>query len=201
MGDHHQHGELATTGDPRYRRILWVALIVNALMFGVEVIAGTLSASLSLLANSLDFLGDAANYGISLWVLDMALSIRAKAAMIKAITMAAFGFWVLVGFVLRAYNNVIPDAAAMGLVGLLAMFANIGVAVLLYRYRTGDSNMRSVWICSRNDAIGNVAVIIAGLVILATGSAWPDMLVAMIMAMLAIGSAWQVMAQASKELK
>src|SRR5690606_20122655 len=151
------------------RKVLWVALAVNAAMFLVEVGAGLTAGSMSLLADSLDFLGDAANYGISLWVLGLALSVRARASMIKAWSMAAFGVWVLGSTAWHALTGSVPDAAAMGLVGTLALLANLGVAGLLYRFRSGDSNMRSVWLCTRNDALGNLAVLAAALGVFGTG--------------------------------
>jgi Co/Zn/Cd efflux system component len=197
---HHHHHEEDRFQPPGYRRILWIALAVNAAMFVVEIGAGLAAGSMSLLADSLDFLGDAANYGISLWVLGLALSIRARASLIKAWSMALFGAWVLGSTVWHAFTGTTPDAAAMGLVGSLALLANLGVAFLLYRYRTGDSNMRSVWLCTRNDAIGNLAVLAAAVGVFGTGTAWPDLVVAAIMGTLALSSAWQVIRHAREEL-
>lgn len=195
--DHHQPDPAQPAG---YRKILWIALAVNAVMFLIEVGAGVAAGSMSLLADSLDFLGDAANYGISLWVLGMTLTVRARASMIKAWSMAVFGFWVLGSTVWHALAGTVPDAQAMGLVGSLALAANVGVAILLYRFRSGDSNMRSVWLCTRNDALGNLAVLVAALGVVGTGTAWPDLLVAAIMGMLALSSSWQVIRQARAEL-
>ena len=186
--------------DGRYRKILWIALIVNITMFVVEIVSGVKANSVSLLADSLDFLGDAANYGISLWVLGMTLSIRAKASLIKAISMAAFGIWVLSSAIWHFVSGVIPSAETMGIIGVVALVANLGVAALLYAYRDGDSNMRSVWLCTRNDALGNVAVILAAIGVFGTGAAWPDLLVAIIMASLALHSAWSVIMHARSEL-
>lgn len=185
---------------PRYRRILWIALLVNAAMFLVEVAGGLRADSVSLLADSLDFLGDAANYGISLWVLGMSLTVRARASLIKAGTMAAFGIGVLTVALWNAWSGSSPHAPVMGVIGGLALLANLGVAALLYAWRDGDSNMRSVWICSRNDALGNLAVLAAALGVFGTGQAWPDLAVAGIMATLALSGAWQVMRQARQEL-
>ncbi len=187
--------------DGRYRRILWIALLVNLSMFLIEIGAGLKAGSVSLLADSLDFLGDAANYGISLWVLGMALSWRARAAQFKAVSMLVFGFGVLVAALWQAWQGGVPSAPTMGLVGGLALLANVGVAVLLYAYREGDSNMRSVWLCTRNDALGNLAVLAAALGVFGTGSAWPDLLVAGIMASLAVHSAIAVLRHADGELK
>lgn len=187
--------------DPLYRRILMIALVVNAAMFGVEVVAGSAAGSNALLADALDFMGDAANYGISLYVLGMVLVWRARAALIKGLTMGLFGVWVLGKTVHDLWSGIPPEAIAMGVVGVLALAANVLVAFLLYRYRNGDSNMQSVWICSRNDAIGNIAVIGAAVAVGMTGRAWPDLLVAFGMAALALSGAWQVIRQARNELQ
>ena len=184
-----------------YRKVLWIALIINITMFVVEIASGVRAGSLSLFADSLDFLGDAANYGISLWVLGMGLAIRARASLLKAASMAAFGLWVLGSAVWHVANGGLPSAATMGVVGAVALTANLSVAILLYAYREGDSNMRSVWLCTRNDALGNVAVLIAALGVFGTGTAWPDLAVAIVMATLALTSAWQVIRQARRELK
>ena len=201
MSAHCCNHESPPQPDPKYRRILWIALIVNLLMFAVEIIFSLQANSISLLADSIDFLGDAANYGISLWVLAMAVQTRAKAAILKAAFMALFGIGVLVHAIWNAITGVVPDAHTMTFIGLLALAANLGVAWLLYAYRNGDSNMRSVWLCTRNDALGNIAVIIAALGVLGTGTAWPDLGVAVVMATLALTSAWQVIRQASRELR
>lgn len=186
--------------DPLYRRILWVALIVNAAMFAVEVGAGVQSGSASLLADAIDFLGDAANYALSLWVLAMALTWRARAALVKGASMLAFGVFVVGRVAWGAWHGTAPEPFTMGTIGLLALAANVGVAVLLYAYRDGDANMRSVWLCTRNDALGNVAVMGAALGVFGTGSAWPDLAVATIMAWLAIAGGASVIRQARREL-
>lgn len=195
-----EHEPSHNSNDKRYRRILWIALIINALMFGIEIAAGLTANSVSLLADSLDFLGDAANYGISLWVLGMSVQWRAKASLLKASSMALFGIGVLGSALWNAFTGVVPDAKTMSVVGILALLANITVAILLYAYRNGDSNMRSVWLCTRNDALGNIAVIIAALGVFGTGTAWPDLIVASIMAALALTASWQVMRLARREL-
>lgn len=185
---------------PGYRRVLWVALIVNFSMFLLEVASGLQANSASLLADSLDFFGDAANYGLSLWVLGMHVSFRAKASLVKALSMALFGLWVLGTAISHLISGIVPAPETMSAIGLLALLANFSVAWLLYAYRDGDSNMRSVWLCTRNDAIGNVAVILAAAGVFGTGSAWPDLLVATMMASLALHAAWQVLTQAKTEL-
>jgi cation diffusion facilitator family transporter len=186
---------------PGYRRVLWIALGVNVAMFGVEVVAGLGAQSVSLLADAVDFLGDAANYAVSLFVLGLALKWRARAALLKALSMAAFGGGVLVVTASHAVAGTVPDAPTMGVVGVLALAANLGVAALLWRFRQGDSNMVAVWLCTRNDAIGNLAVMGAALGVFGTGTGWPDVVVGAIMASLALASSWRVLRQALAELR
>ena len=190
----------APSADLRYRKILWIALVLNVAMFGVEIAGSVQSGSVALLADAIDFLGDAANYAISLVVLGMALTWRAKASLVKAACMAAFGTFVLARASWSFLQGGVPEPLTMGLVAVVALCVNLGVALMLYRYRTGDSNMRSVWICSRNDALGNVAVAAAALGVLGTGRAWPDLAVATGMAVLALSGAWTVSRQAFQEL-
>lgn len=187
--------------DPRYRQVLWVALVLNAVMFAVELGASWRSGSVSLLADSIDFFGDAANYALSLAVLAMAATVRSKAALFKAACMGAFGVFVIGKALWSLRTGVTPEPATMGVVGFAALAVNAGVALMLYRFRTGDANMRSVWICSRNDALGNIAVMLAALGVFGTGSAWPDLLVAAIMAGLALTGAWTVLSHARLELR
>ncbi len=185
----------------RYRKILWIALIVNAAMFLVEIGAGVQAGSLSLLADAVDFAGDAMNYAVSLAVLASALAWRARAAMLKAFSMMGFGLYVLGAAIWSVWNGEVPQAMTMGVVALMALTANVAVAWMLYAFREGDANMRSVWLCSRNDAIGNVAVFLAALGVFGTGSAWPDLLVASLMAALALHGGWTVLRQARGELR
>ena len=185
---------------PRYRRILWIALVANAIMFVVELAAGWQAGSLSLLADAVDFAGDALNYAVSLAVLASALAWRARAALLKAFSMMGFGLYVLGAALWSVWHGEVPQAATMGAVALLALVVNVAVAWMLYAFREGDANMRSVWLCSRNDAIGNLAVFMAALGVLGTGSAWPDLLVASLMAALALHSGWAVLQQARGEL-
>jgi Co/Zn/Cd efflux system component len=196
----HDHGN-AASASPAYRRILWVALAVNLAMFVVEIGAGLVAQSASLLADSLDFLGDAANYGISLFVLGMAIKWRARASLLKAASMAAFGIWVAATAIHHALAGTVPQAPVMGAIGALAFAANLGIAALLYRWREGDSNMRSVWICTRNDALGNLAVLAAAAGVFGSGSGWPDYIVAAIMSGLALWGSVQVLRQAAGELR
>ena len=186
--------------NPRWRIILWIALIANAAMFVVEIIAGVAADSRALQADALDFFGDAANYAISLGVAGLSLSWRAKAALVKAATMLVFGLWVIGYAVYGLVAGSNPEPQTMGVIGTLALVVNVIVALMLFRYREGDSNMRSVWICSRNDAIGNIAVLGAALGVFGTGQAWPDLLVAGIMAGLAIWGSVEVFGEARKEL-
>jgi Co/Zn/Cd efflux system component len=196
----HHEAPPSRANDPRYRRVLWIALLLNAAMFLVEVGSGLSSGSVSLLADAVDFAGDAANYGLSLAVLAMGLVARARAALVKAASMGAFGVLVL-GRALWAWTTgETPEPITMGVVALLALAVNLGVAAMLYAWRQGDANMRSVWLCTRNDALGNVAVGMAALGVFGTSTAWPDLLVAAAMAALALTSSVTVLRQARQEL-
>ena len=197
-------GECSSTTvvvDRRWRRALWIALAVNATMFAFELGAGVAADSQALKADALDFFGDAANYAISLAVAGMALHVRAKAALVKGATLLAFGLWVLGSALWAVHTEAQPQAMTMGVVGVLALAANVGVALMLYRYRDGDANRRSVWICSRNDAIGNVAVVAAAAGVFGTGTAWPDLVVASILASLGVWGGLQIVRQARDELR
>ncbi|GGG52408.1 cobalt transporter [Caldovatus sediminis] len=184
-----------------WRRALWIALAVNAGMFLAELAAGVAAGSASLQADAMDFLGDAANYAISLGVAGMALAWRARAALLKGLSLAALGLWVLGNTAWHALAGTLPAAPVMGAVGVLALAANAGVALMLYRWRGGDANMRSVWICSRNDAIGNLAVLLAAAGVFGTGTGWPDLAVASVMAALGLWGGRQIVGQALGELR
>lgn len=186
--------------DARFRRVLWVALAANAIMFVVEGVASAIGDSMSLQADALDFFGDSANYAISLFVAGSALATRARASLIKGATMAAFGLWVLGSAGYRAMAGSEPEPAVMSGIGVLALTVNVAVAALLFSYRRGDSNKTSIWLCSRNDAIANLAVIAAAGGVLATGSRWPDLAVAAGIAGLNLGSAIHVTRLARSEL-
>jgi Co/Zn/Cd efflux system component len=196
----HSHGP-QTGAAPGYRRVLWTALVVNAAMFAIEAVAGQAAGSAALKADALDFLGDAGNYAISLFVLGMAIRQRALAALLKAGSMGVFGLWVVGDTLYKLIVPGLPSAETMGIVGVLALVANVGVAALLYRYREGDANMRSVWLCTRNDAIGNVAVVLAAGAVSLTATGWPDQIVAAVMASLALTAAWKVSRQALVEIR
>jgi Co/Zn/Cd efflux system component len=183
------------------KRVLWAVLVINASMFFVEISAGVYAGSVSLLADAVDFLGDSASYAISLFVLSKSLRWRAGAALLKGLSMGAFGLWILGTVIYNAIVTGTPVASVMGSVGLMAMVANLVAAFLLYQYRNGDANMRSVWLCTRNDVLGNIAVVIAASGVFATGSQWPDLAVALILASLALHASVQVLKQALGELK
>lgn len=185
----------------RFRRALWVVLAINATMFVVEVAAGLAARSVSLQADALDFLGDSANYALSLMVLGMSMRWRSGAAMVKGVSMGLFGIWVVGSAIWNLYAGTLPGAFVMGSVGALALAANVASAVLLFAFRGGDANMRSVWLCSRNDALGNVAVMLAAGGVFATGSAWPDLMVAVALAGLALSASLLVIRQAAGELR
>lgn len=185
--------------DSKFRTALWIALVVNLTLFVVELIGGAYAHSSALWADALDFFGDAVNYGVSLAVIGASLYWRATVALLKGMTMALFGL-VIIGKVIYAYlQGIPPEALTMGLIGVLALLANVFTAVILYAFREGDSNMRSVWLCSRNDAIGNAAVILAAVGVFGTGSLWPDIIVAMIMASLGLTVGYQIVKQALAE--
>lgn len=189
-----------TSVSPGYRKALWVALVINALMFALEIVGGMKSGSVSLLADAVDFAGDAANYGITLAVLSLGLAWRSRAAMVKGLSMAAFGFFVITKTGWAAINGIPPEPMTMGIIAVLALLANGSVALMLYTFRDGDANMRSVWLCSRNDALGNIAVMLAAFGVFGTGKNWPDLIVAIIMAGLALSSGITVIRHASQEL-
>lgn len=175
-----------------FKRALWFSLILNFGMFLLEIFQGMMSHSLSLRADAIDFLGDSANYFITLFVLSSAIQVRAKVSALKAIFMFGFGVWVIVEAITRFYSNSVPDSFTMTWVGLLALAVNVVVAIALYRFKDGDSNMQSVWLCSRNDAIGNIAVVVASFGVHYFNSKWPDLIVAIFMAGLSVTAAFKV---------
>ena len=184
-----------------YRRVLWTVLVINGVMFLIEGASGLAANSVSLQADALDFLGDAATYAISLMVLGMSVRWRASAAILKGAAMGAFGVWILGASVFHVIFPALPSAGVMGGVGVLALAANLASAFLLYRFRHGDANVRSIWLCTRNDAIGNIAVIAAGAGVYATATGWPDLAVGVIMAALALSSSLLLLRQAARELR
>jgi Co/Zn/Cd efflux system component len=185
----------------RYRQILWVALGLNAVMFLIEIVASVIAGSVSLRADALDFLGDAANYAVALAVVRLALHWRARAALLKGGVMGMFGLWVTGSTIYGAITATVPKAEIIGAIGLLALAVNLGVAGLLYRYRGADSQTLSVWLCTRNDCIANIAVMLAGAGVWAFATAWPDIAVAAIIAGLGLSSAVRIIQHALGELR
>lgn len=196
-GDDLKFEGLSTT----YRRVLWIVIAINAAMFGVEMIAGQLAGSQALQADALDFLGDSVTYAISLFVIGMPLIWRARAALFKGLSLGVMGLWVLGSTLYHVLILGVPQAEIMGAIGMLAFTANLASVLLLVKYRDGDANVRSVWLCSRNDAIGNLAVVVAASGVWATDTAWPDLVVAGIMATLFLWSAIQIITQGMAELR
>ncbi|PIE16584.1 MAG: cation transporter [Rhodobacterales bacterium] len=185
--------------DPRYKRVLWLVIAINAAMFLVEMTAGRLAGSQALQADALDFMADALTYGLSLAVIGMSLKRRSMAAMLKGTSLAAMGLWVFGSTIYQVFILGLPRAEIMGGVGFLALAANVASVLLLMRYKDGDSNVRSVWLCSRNDAIGNIAVMFASVAVWWTTSAWPDLIVAFVMAGLFLRSSQLILRQSWQE--
>jgi Co/Zn/Cd efflux system component len=196
--DHHNESDLR---DRTYRRVLWAALVINAGMCIVEIGAGVAAGSASLQADALDFFGDAANFAVSLFVIGMALRVRATVALVKGVTMVAFGLWVIGTVIWHTVHGTLPSAVTMGAVGVAALAANAASFALLWAYRSGDANMRSAWICTRNDVIGNCAVLLAALGVFGTGTGWPDLIVATIMAALALQGGMTVIRHSLGEMR
>lgn len=198
---HDCHSESSADSGAGWRVALWIALFVNGGFFVGEIVAGVAAGSSALQADALDFFGDAVNYAISLGVTGMALAWRSRAALIKGATMIVFALWVLASTVWHLWHATLPSAEIMGAIGVAALIANAGVAAMLYRFRRGDANRRSVWICSRNDAIGNLAVLLAAMGVFGTGSGVPDVVVAAVMGGLGLSGGWQIVRRAQGELR
>jgi len=182
-----------------YKRRLWAVIAINATMFAVEMGAGYMAGSQALKADALDFFGDALTYGISLAVIGSSLSVRANAALFKGASLLVMGLWVFGSTVHQVFIAGVPSAPIMGAIGFVALAANLASVLLLVAYKDGDANVRSVWLCSRNDAIGNVAVMVAALGVWGTATGWPDLIVAGLMAALFLSSAFQIVRQALAE--
>ncbi len=182
-----------------YKRRLWLVIAINAAMFAVEMGAGQAAQSQALKADALDFLGDALTYGLSLAVIGMSVRVRATAALFKGLSLLAMGAWVFGTTLYRVVYIGVPEAEIMGVIGFLALAANVTSVLLLVAYKDGDANVRSVWLCSRNDAIGNVAVMLAALGVWGSGTGWPDVIVAAAMVALFVNSAVQIIRQARHE--
>lgn len=184
-----------------YKRRLWLVIAINAAMFATEMIAGAVAGSVAMWADALDFLADAATYGLSLAVIGMAIVVRARVALIKGVSLTLMGLWVFGATIWQVFVTGVPRAEIMGAIGFLALFANLASVLILMRYRNGDANVRSVWLCSRNDAIGNIAVMLAALGVWGTATKWPDLVVAAFMAALFLSSSIQIVRQALAEMK
>ncbi len=184
-----------------FRRALWIVLIINGVMFFVEFSSAFFAGSVALQADALDFLGDTVTYAITLMAMGYSLTVRAKAALFKGISLGLLGLWVYGQMIYYLVNGQIPSYEIMGMMGIIAFLANLVSAMLLYRYRVGDSNMQSVWLCSRNDAIGNLAIIVAASGVFATGSGWPDFAVATIMATLSVTASYHIIKLAVFEIR
>ena len=198
---HDAHASAPAPGNARLTRVLWAALAINLIMFVVEIFSGMHAGSQSLLADAIDFFSDAANYAITLAVLPLGLVWRVRAARFKGATMLLLGLFVAARSVWALSLGEAPQAIVMGVIGLLALAANLAVALMLYAHRGQDLNMRSVWLCSRNDAIGNLAVVLAALGVFGTGSVWPDSLVAGLISGMAIWGGLSILRQAGREAR
>jgi cation diffusion facilitator family transporter len=188
------------TGSDAFRRAVWIVLVLNAAMFLVEALAGQLAGSMALQADALDFAGDTATYGVSLFALGRSDGFRARTAQVKGLSLGLMGLYVLLAALWRTFVAGAPDAVTMGWVGALALATNVAAALLLLRFQDGDANVRSVWLCSRNDALGNIAVLAAAGLVAVTHTKWADLAVAVVMASLFLSTAWQVTRQARREL-
>ena len=187
--------------EPRYKRVLWTVIGINGLMFFTEMFAGHVAGSQALKADALDFLADTVTYGLSLAVIGTSVKTRAVAALSKGVSLSAMSLWVFGSTVYQTLVLGLPRAELMGAIGVLALAANLASVLLLMRYKDGDANVRSVWLCSRNDAIGNVIVMIAALTVWGTASAWPDLAVAGVMAAIFLTSSVQILRQAWAEYR
>jgi Co/Zn/Cd efflux system component len=187
--------------DPSYRRVLWTVIVINGAMFLTEMVAGHLARSQALQADALDFLADTVTYGLSLAVIGASIKTRATAALFKGASLSVMATWVLGSTIYHTLVLGLPRAELMGGIGVLALAANLGSVLLLMRYKDGDANVRSVWLCSRNDAIGNVVVMFAAVAVWGSGTAWPDLAVAALMAGIFLTSSVQILSQALTEYR
>ncbi len=183
-----------------FRRALWLVLLINGVMFVAEFSSAFFAGSVALQADALDFLGDTITYGITLMAMGYSLRVRASAALFKGLSLGVLGIWVYGQTLYYLLKGQVPAYEIMGLMGMIAFSANVVSALLLYRYRVGDSNMQSVWLCSRNDAIGNLAILLAASGVFATGAGWPDFIVATIMATLSVTASYRIIRLACREL-
>ena len=196
----HTHGPFDGMSDT-YKTRLWIVIALNGIMFFVEMIAGQLARSQALQADALDFFADSVTYGISLAVIGASPRIRTMAAAGKGISLFLMGLFVCAATIYRVFVVGVPEAPVMGIIGFMALLANLATVVLLVNYKDGDANVRSVWLCSRNDAIGNVVVMAAALGVWGTNTAWPDLAVAAVMAGLFLTSSVQILSHSWREWK
>lgn len=187
--------------DPRYKAVLWTVIGINGAMFLTEMLAGQLAGSQALKADALDFLADTITYGLSLAVIGASLRTRATAALFKGLSLSIMALWVFGSTVYQTLVLGLPSAGVMGVIGFTALAANLGSVLLLRPYKDGDANVRSVWLCSRNDAIGNVIVMGAAFGVWGTSTAWPDLAVAALMAGIFLTSSAQILRQAWSEYR
>ncbi len=195
------HGNSFDGASAAYKRALWAVIAINGVMFGVEMLTGFATHSTALRADALDFFGDSVTYALSLMVIGQAIQTRAKVALFKGLSLLAMGLFVAGLAILQIVSAEVPEAPLMGGIGFLALIANITSVLILLRFRDGDANVRSVWLCSRNDAIGNVAVMMAAVLVAVFHSHWPDLIVALVMSGLFLSSAVQIITRARAELK
>lgn len=195
------HDVVFDGASPAYRRVLTAVIALNVLGFGVVAVGGWLAGSAALAANTLDFAADAATYALSLWAIGKSVQVRAGAALIKSASLAVMAVGIL-GFALwRAATGATPQAGLISGLGLFGAAANLVAALLLVGFRNGDANVRSVWLCTRNDMIQCLAVAATGVAVALTGSRWPDLVVGVFLAGVFLRSAWQIMVQARGELR
>jgi len=191
--------ETFTGASPQYRRALWIVIALNAGMFLVEMTGGALSGSKALQADALDFAADSATYGLSLAAIGWSLAARARVATLKGVSLAVMAFWVFGTTAWSYFGDTMPNEETMGIIGFMALSANVASALVLMRYRDGDANVRSVWLCTRNDAIGNVAVMGAAGAVALLQSRWPDLVVATAMALLFLSSSISILRHSARE--
>ncbi|MCF8707708.1 cation transporter [Rhizorhapis sp. SPR117] len=208
MADSDQAGGCGCTGDsvraekdPAYRRALWIVVLLNLGFGACEIVGGFIADSQALKADSLDFIGDGTITLVGLIALGWTAAARARVALVQGIFLLTLGLGVIGVALLRALTAVAPDADLMGGLGLVALIVNVASAFVLSRFREGDANVRAVWLFSRNDAFANVAVIVAAGLVAWTGSAWPDLTVAAVIAVLFLHSAYEILGGARAELR
>ena len=198
---HDGHDHAFDGDDPGFRRALLIVIGINAAMFLVEFLGGAIAGSLALQADSLDFAMDAATYGLSFVVIGRAPVVRARAALLKAATLGAIAAWVLGAAAWRVFVAGVPEPITMGAIAVAAFVANLLSVGLLWRWRAGDANVRRVWLCSRNDAYGNLLVVAAAAGVFGTGTRWPDLAVAAGMAGLFLNTSLGTARRALAELR